>query len=69
VQEVGARVIGQTVRARATVLRCAVVGANSGGGLRWLKPMVETTCMHVCVGPMSSSHVCGGGGPSSDPMR
>jgi hypothetical protein len=60
VQEVDARVIGQTVRARATVLRCAVTRANSGGGLRWLKPMVEAACMHVCVGPMSSSRVWGG---------
>jgi hypothetical protein len=26
-----------------------VVGADSGGGLRWLKPMVEVACMHVCT--------------------
>jgi hypothetical protein len=32
---------------RAAVLRCAVVGADGGGGLWWLKPMMETACMHV----------------------
>jgi hypothetical protein len=43
------RVVGQAVCARETVLRCVVVGADSGGGLHWLKPMVEVACMHVCT--------------------
>jgi hypothetical protein len=39
-----------------TVLRCAVAGADGGGGV------------HPCVGPMSSSHA-GCGAPSLDPVR
>jgi hypothetical protein len=47
VQAVDGREVGQAVRMRATVLRCAVAGADGGGGMRWLEPMVEVVCMHV----------------------
>jgi hypothetical protein len=32
---------------RAVVLRCAMVGADGGGGLQWSKPMMEAACMHL----------------------
>jgi hypothetical protein len=32
---------------RATVLQCAVAGADGGGGLRWSEPMMEVVYMHV----------------------
>jgi hypothetical protein len=47
VQVEDARVVGQAVHAQATVLRCAIAGANGGGRLCWLEPMVEAVCMHV----------------------
>jgi hypothetical protein len=47
VQAADTRVVEQAVCARATVLRFAVAGADGGGGLRWLEPMVEAACMHV----------------------
>jgi hypothetical protein len=47
VQATDVRVVGQAVRAWATVLRCAVARAACEGGLRWLEPMVEVACMHV----------------------
>jgi hypothetical protein len=31
----------------ATVLRCAVGGADGGSGLWWPEPMMEVACMHV----------------------
>jgi hypothetical protein len=37
----------KAVHVRVTVLRCAVAGADGGGGLRWLQPMVEAVCMLV----------------------
>jgi hypothetical protein len=46
-QAADARVVGQAVRAQVTVLQCAVAGADSGGGLRWLEPMIEAVCVHV----------------------
>jgi hypothetical protein len=47
VQAADTRLVGQAVRVQATVLRCVVVRVDSGGGLRWLEPMVEMVCMHV----------------------
>jgi hypothetical protein len=46
-QATNMRVVGQAVRAWATVLQCAVAGTACEGGLRWLEPMVEAVCMHV----------------------
>jgi hypothetical protein len=46
-QAADVRVAGQAVHTCATMLQCAVVRADGGGGLRWLEPMVEAACMHV----------------------
>jgi hypothetical protein len=38
---------GGGARVRAAALRCAVVGADDGGGLWWSELMMEAACMHV----------------------
>jgi hypothetical protein len=32
---------------QAAVLRCAVGGADGGGGLWWSEPMAEAVCMNM----------------------
>jgi hypothetical protein len=53
---------------RTTVLWCAVVEADGGGGVRWLEPTMEAACMHICVGPTLRTRA-DGNAPSSDPMN
>jgi hypothetical protein len=66
-QVADATVVGQTVRVRVTVVRCAVARAN-GGGWTVMARANGGGSVHACVGPMLSSRACCGA-PSSDPVR